>query len=132
MTINELFPNIKNLPKTEVKGITQNSKEAKDGFVFFAVKGHTVDGHDFIETAVSRGIAAVVSASDIETVYPIPVIKVQDIDAAMADVACRFYANPAEALNVTGITGTKGKTSISYLLESVLFEAKKKPAVFGT
>ena len=133
MTLRELFgAYAADLPQTEITGITQNSKEAGPGFVFFAVKGATADGHDFIETVISRGAAAVVTTRDLEVIYPVPVIKVSDIDEAMADAACRFYDNPAQKLNVIGITGTKGKTSISYLLESILFAAKKEPAVFGT
>lgn len=133
MTLNELFKNYQsNLPETEVKGITQNSKEAGEGFVFFAIKGHTVDGHDFINTVIERGAIAIVTEQELELSYPVPVIKVEDMSAVLADIACRFYGNPAESLNVIGITGTKGKTSISYLVESILFAAKRVPAVFGT
>ena len=133
MTLKELFgASCANLPDTQVLGITQNSKEAGQGFVFFAVKGHTVDGHDFIDTVISRGAAAIVTDRDLEQSYPIPIIKVTNMDAAMADAACKFYDNPAEKLNIIGITGTKGKTSISYMLESILLAAKKSPAVFGT
>ena len=133
MTLKELFGDYAaDLPLAEIKGITQNSKEVEEGFVFFAVKGASVDGHDFIETAISRGAAAVITTRDLEVKYPVPVIKAPDIDDAMADAACRFYGNPSQKLNITGITGTKGKTSISYLLESILFAAKKEPAVFGT
>ncbi len=133
MQLNELFKGYKdNLPATEVAGITQNSKEAQKGYVFFAIKGYTVDGHDFIDTVIDRGAAAIVTAQDLEKTYPIPVIKVADMDAALADIANRFYGCPSRALTAIGITGTKGKTSISYMVESILFAAKKQPAVFGT
>lgn len=132
MNLKELFSSYANLPEVEVTGITQNSKEAEKGFVFFAIKGHTVDGHDFIDTVIDRGAVAIVTTQDLEVSYPVPVIKVADMDSAMADIACKFYDNPSEKFNVIGITGTKGKTSISYLIESVLFAAKRKPTVFGT
>jgi UDP-N-acetylmuramoyl-L-alanyl-D-glutamate--2,6-diaminopimelate ligase len=133
MTLRELFaPYAQNLPDTPVLGITQNSKEVGPGFVFFAVNGHTVDGHDFIEAGIARGAVAVVTQQEVEEFRSVPVIKVQDINASMADIACRFYGNPSEGLNVIGITGTKGKTSISYLIESILFSSKKQPSVFGT
>jgi UDP-N-acetylmuramyl-tripeptide synthetase len=133
MTLRELFAAYKNdLPATEIKGITQNSKEVEPGFVFFAVKGHTVDGHDFIDAAVERGAAAIIITQEPEKNYTMPVIKVADIDEAMADAASKFYGEPAQGMTVVGITGTKGKTSISYLTESILFEAKKQPSVFGT
>jgi UDP-N-acetylmuramoyl-L-alanyl-D-glutamate--2,6-diaminopimelate ligase len=134
MTLKELFSDFnQNLPQTQVNGITQNSKDVKDGFIFFAVKGHTVDGHDFIDAVIKNGAAAIVSEQNLsEKKYSVPIIKVQNIDKAMAEAAVKFYGNPADKLNVIGITGTKGKTSISYLLESILLAAKKKPAVFGT
>lgn len=133
MTLKELFDQYQsNLPDTEVKGITQNSKEAGPGFVFFAIKGHTVDGHDFIDTVIERGAIAIITTQELEQAYPVPVIKVADMDAVMADTACKFYDYPAEKMNAIGITGTKGKTSISYLMESILFAAKKVPTVFGT
>jgi UDP-N-acetylmuramoyl-L-alanyl-D-glutamate--2,6-diaminopimelate ligase len=133
MTLKELFAeyNIV-LPDTEVLGITQNSAELDPGFVFFAVKGTRVDGHDFINDAVKRGAAAVVSAAGFNAQCSVPVIKVNDIGAAMAAAACKFYGNPSRAMHTIGITGTKGKTSISYLLESIFFAAGRAPAVFGT
>ena len=133
MTLDELFGQYnKNLPKTEVKGLSQNSKEIDKGWVFFAVKGHTVDGHEYIPSALAKGACAIVTREELEEVFPVPVIKVEDIDLAMADAACSFYGNPSKDLNMIGVTGTKGKTSISYLIESILFEAKHKPAVMGT
>ncbi len=133
MTLDELFGQYnKNLPKTEVKGLSQNSKEIDKGWVFFAVKGHTVDGREYIPSALAKGACAIVTREELEEVFPVPVIKVEDIDLAMADAACSFYGNPSKDLNMIGVTGTKGKTSISYLIESILFEAKHKPAVMGT
>ncbi|MDR1684624.1 MAG: UDP-N-acetylmuramoyl-L-alanyl-D-glutamate--2,6-diaminopimelate ligase [Elusimicrobiota bacterium] len=131
MTLSALFPEHKALPSTEVAGITDNSKEVGPGYVFFAVKGHTVDGHDFIPAAIKQGAAAIVTQQDIAPLN-VSVIKVPDIAAAMARAACAFYGNPAQSLNVIGITGTKGKTSISYLLESILQTAGKSSGVFGT
>ena len=133
MKLNELFGTYQgDLPPTEVKGLTQNSKEVKKDWVFFAVRGHTVDGHDFIPSALAKGACAVVTQEDLEQVYLVPVIKVKNIDETMANAACAFYGNPSKDLTMIGITGTKGKTSISYLIESILFEAKHKPAVMGT
>lgn len=133
MTLNQIFGRYKeNLPQIEVKGLSQNSKEIQKDWVFFAVKGHTVDGHEYIPSALLKGACAVVTQEELEEVYPVPVIKVPNIDEAMADAACAFYGNPSNSLNMIGITGTKGKTSISYLTESILFEAKRKAAVMGT
>ncbi len=133
MKLNELFGHYKTvLPQIEVKGLSQNSKEIQKDWVFFAVKGHTVDGHEYIPSVLQKGACAIVTQEDYEEFCPIPLIKVENIDEAMADAACAFYGNPSKDLDMIGITGTKGKTSISYLIESILFEAKRKPAVMGT
>ncbi len=133
MQLDQLLADYKTgLPNTIVKGLTQNSKEVGAGFIFFAVKGHTVDGNEFIDIAAERGAIAVITTQDIEKVYQIPIIKVKDIDLAMAQIAGKFYNYPSQQMTVAGITGTKGKTSISYLTEAILLAAKKKPTVFGT
>ncbi len=131
MTLRDLFDD-KALPAVRVSGVTQNSKEAQEGSLFFAVKGESSDGNAFIDEVIKKGAAAVVTQNAVKKKYPVPVIKVENIDKAMARAACKFYDNPSEKLFMCGITGTKGKTSISYLLESILFEAKRLPAVLGT
>ena len=96
MTLNQIFGRYKeNLPQIEVKGLSQNSKEIQKDWVFFAVKGHTVDGHEYIPSALLKGACAVVTQEELEEVYPVPVIKVPNIDEAMADAACAFYGNPS-------------------------------------
>jgi len=120
------------VPPRQVVGLTLNSKEVKDGYIFFAVKGSNVDGNLFIVNAVKQGAVAIFSEQECSEKIAVPYIKVANIANAMADVANIFYNQPAESLDITAITGTKGKTSITYLFESVLNEANKKNAVIGT
>ncbi len=115
-----------------LKGLTFRSQEVTNGFAFFALKGAHVDGNLFIEDAIKKGAVLIVSAQQAQQTYPVPYLQVEDIDAAMADAAYEFYARPSDSLVMTGITGTKGKTSIAYLLESVLEKAGRKVGVFGT
>ncbi|WP_428897350.1 UDP-N-acetylmuramoyl-L-alanyl-D-glutamate--2 [Parelusimicrobium proximum] len=129
MKLSEIF-NIDS--DAEVKGLTQSSNEVKKGFIFFAVKGHKIDGNTFVEDAVKKGAAAIVSEQPAKAKYPVPYIKVADIDTAMAEAAVKFYKSPSDDMFVIGITGTKGKTSISYLLESIFNEAKIPNSVIGT
>ncbi|MBO4675504.1 MAG: UDP-N-acetylmuramoyl-L-alanyl-D-glutamate--2,6-diaminopimelate ligase [Elusimicrobiaceae bacterium] len=115
-----------------LKGLTFRSQDVAKGFVFFALKGAHVDGNLFIEEAIQRGAVLIVSDQQARQTYPVPYLQVRDIDAEMADAAYEFYGRPSDTLVMTGITGTKGKTSIAYLLESVLKESGRKVGVFGT
>lgn len=115
-----------------VTGLTFRSQEVKPGSVFFALKGANVDGNQFIAQAVKQGASLIVSAQPATQNYDVPFFLSQDIDKDMADAAYEFYGRPSDALCMYGITGTKGKTSIAYLLESILQAAQHKVGVFGT
>lgn len=127
MKLKELFPTANF--DCKVLGLTQDSQKVQKGFVFFAIKGHTVDGHKFIPAALQNGACAIISQENLP--YKEAVL-VKDIEQTMADAALKFYDNPSNKLKMFAITGTKGKTSISYLLESILITAGKIPAVLGT
>lgn len=115
-----------------VTGLTFRSQDVQPGFVFFALKGANADGNQFIPDAVKRGACLVVSAQPAAQDYGVPFLLSRDIDKDMADAAYEFYGRPSDSLNMYGITGTKGKTSIAYLLESILQTAGRKTGVFGT
>lgn len=120
----------------EVKGITCNSKEVLENFIFVAIKGNKTDGHQFIEEAINKGAKAVIiqcqSAKVSKCQSSVNLIKVDDTRSALAKLAIEFYGNPSQNLKVVGITGTNGKTTVSYLIETILIEAGFTPAVIGT
>lgn len=116
----------------QVTGLTFSSREVEPGFVFFALKGAHVDGNLFIEEAIARGARVIVSAFPAGREYPALYIQTADIDREMADAAYEFYGRPSDHMTMLGITGTKGKTSIAYLLESILRTNGEKVGVFGT
>ncbi len=115
-----------------ITGLTFSSQEVQPGFVFFALKGAHVDGNLFIAQAIKRGAVLIVSAQPPTQDYKVAFLVSNDIDKDMADAAYEFYGRPSDLLTLYGITGTKGKTSIAYLLESVLQTAGRKTGVFGT
>lgn len=116
----------------QVTGLTFRSQEVKPGFVFFALKGANVDGNLFIEDAISAGAVMVVSSFPAAKQYNVLYHQTEDIARDMADAAYEFYARPSDKMRMFGITGTKGKTSIVYLLESVLSAAGEKVGALGT
>lgn len=119
----------------EVKGISCNSKTVSEGFIFAAVKGVNCDGNLFIDEAVKNGAKAlIVGDQDQKTLdkYDIPVVSVPDMRLALPDWAAEFYGNPSSSLNVIGVTGTNGKTTVTYLIEAILKEKGNSSAVIGT
>lgn len=120
----------------EVKGISCNSKTVKEDSIFVAVCGTHADGHRFIEEAMDRGAKAVIvqSPQAIISVGPRKAnfITASDTRKVLAKLAAEFYGNPSRGMKVVGITGTNGKTTISYLIEAILKETGFNPAVIGT
>ncbi|MCL1990656.1 MAG: UDP-N-acetylmuramoyl-L-alanyl-D-glutamate--2,6-diaminopimelate ligase [Defluviitaleaceae bacterium] len=114
----------------EVTSIEMDSREVKVGSLFICVKGYTVDGHHYVKQAVARGAVAVIVEKDVET--DVPVIKVKSTQRAMAVLANAFYDNPTSKLQLIGITGTNGKTSVSHLIEALLRRAGRRTGLIGT
>lgn len=131
MKLQTLFPkqNFHGVNPT-VETVTFDSRQVKPGTLFIAVKGFTVDGHDYIDMAVERGAVAIVAQQPIET--SIPVIYVEDTKVAMAEIANRFYGEPMKKLQLIGITGTDGKTSTATIIEHVLNTCEQKSGYIGT
>jgi len=104
-----------------IKGISSHSSEVKQGYMFVALRGISRDGHDFISDVIKKGVAAVVI--DINFAYPvngITCIYVKNTQEVLAKIADNFYDNPTKDIKVVGITGTNGKTTISYLVDTIL------------
>ena len=116
----------------EVKGVTNDSRGVKEGYLFVAVKGSSQDGHGYLAKAIERG-ANVLVVEHIEKEFKnTTIVRVPDTKVALDELAVRFYRCPAQGMNLIGITGTNGKTTTSYVLESILREAGIKVGVIGT
>ena len=114
----------------DITAVCYDSRNVVPGAVFVAIKGFSTDGHRYVAEAVKRGAAAVVCQDPVSVEGP--VLRVSDARVALAALACRFYGHPSENLVMIGITGTNGKTTVSYLLENMLVEAGYRPGVIGT
>ncbi|MBI4435965.1 MAG: UDP-N-acetylmuramoyl-L-alanyl-D-glutamate--2,6-diaminopimelate ligase [Candidatus Omnitrophica bacterium] len=115
-----------------VPAVSCDSKQVREGDLFVAVKGATTDGASYIPEALSRGARIIVAEKDFPSESGIVKVVVKDSRHALALLANRFYENPSEKLRVIGITGTNGKTTASYLIESVLQKAGYGVGVIGT
>jgi UDP-N-acetylmuramoyl-L-alanyl-D-glutamate--2,6-diaminopimelate ligase len=113
---------------TEITGLAYDSREVREGSLFFCVKGFASDGHDFASQAVERGAAALVVERPLG--LGVPEVLVPSARAAMAPAAVRFYGDPSAELRVVGVTGTNGKTTTAFLLKA-LFEASERGSSCG-
>jgi UDP-N-acetylmuramoyl-L-alanyl-D-glutamate--2,6-diaminopimelate ligase len=116
----------------DIKGISHNSKDIGKDYLFVALKGSQKDGHRYLNHAISAGARAVIVEEDQYLRKGIPLIKVPDTRIALGKISDCFYQSPSRELKVIGITGTNGKTTISYLLESIFKAAGYHPGVVGT
>ncbi len=119
-------------PDREITDVTPDSRKAGPGSVFVAVPGLSTDGHRFIAEAVRRGAAAVVGQRLDDVPSGVTAVEVPDSRVALGLLAARLHDNPSREMLVVGITGTNGKTTTSYLIESVLREAGWRVGVIGT
>lgn len=109
--------------------ITSNSKEVKKGDTFVAIKGGTLDGHDFIEEAIKRGSGKIYGEKSLN--YP-NYSKVKDSRRKLGELASEFYDNPSSKLKVIGVTGTKGKTTTCHIIHHILTSLGKKTGLMSS
>ncbi|MFO0688725.1 MAG: UDP-N-acetylmuramoyl-L-alanyl-D-glutamate--2,6-diaminopimelate ligase [Myxococcota bacterium] len=117
-----------------IRGIRYDSREVSPGDLFVALRGAHSDGHAFVGRAVELGAAALLveTLPDASVRRGVPVVRVADARRAMAPIAAHFFGHPASALRLVGVTGTNGKTSTTYLVESILAAAGQRVGLIGT
>ena len=117
----------------DIIGITANSNEVKKGFMFIAIKGNKADGHHYINAAIENGAASIVlEKMNISGHTPCTIVELKDSREALPVIASNFYKSPSSKMKLVGITGTNGKTTISYLLEAIWMESDINSGVIGT
>ncbi|MEZ4293088.1 MAG: UDP-N-acetylmuramyl-tripeptide synthetase, partial [Myxococcota bacterium] len=117
-----------------IRGIRYDSRQVSPGDLFVALRGATADGHDYVERAVALGAAALL-VEEIPAASKrrdVPAVRVRDTRRALAPLAAHFFGNPASELALIGVTGTNGKTSTTYLVESILKQAGLRTGLVGT
>ncbi len=117
-------------PDPEITHLHYDSRKIDANGLFVAVKGFTTDGHDYIADAVKNGAAAVICENAVDA--DIPMVRVLDSRKALAIVSDAYFNSPSRELTLVGITGTNGKTTTSYLIESILKQAGFNTGVIGT
>jgi len=115
-----------------VQGIAYHSHSVRNGDLFVAIQGEEADGHLFVGDAIKRGARSVVVSKHMADLQGVSQVVVKDTRAALAMLSSAYYGEPSRSLTLVGITGTNGKTTCSYLIESLIKASGGNPAVIGT
>lgn len=113
-----------------IRGLSYDSRLTKKGDLFFAIPGQHADGHAYLPEAAKRGAVAALVERSLQA--PLPTFVVPSVVAAMSKISNRFFEEPSRRMPVIGVTGTNGKTTVTYLIEDLLRKAGKSCGVIGT
>ena len=116
----------------EITELVNDSRKVVPGSVFVCISGAVSDGHQYVKDVAERGAAAVIVEKDVEVPEGLTVIKVENTRYALALMSAAYFGYPAEKLKTIGITGTKGKTTTTYMVKAILEEVGHKVGLIGT
>ena len=117
---------------TDVSDIIYDSRKVGKNAAFLCISGTTVDAHKFIPDAIEKGASVIIIEKDVDVEADVTVVKVESARKALAYLSAAYFDYPAKKLTTIGLTGTKGKTTTTYMVEAILKHAGKKVGVIGT
>ena len=126
------YKDLINFKNVELSGISYNSKTTKKGDIFVCLTGEYTDGHIYASNAIENGAVALLVEHSVDVPKSIPQVVVRSTRHQIADIADRFYSSPSKGLNLIGITGTNGKTTVTHLIQKIFEENNQKCALIGT
>ena len=137
MKLDNLLKNINVISKKvisddEITGITIDSRKIEPGFAFICFEGTKSDGHDYIEAAIEKGAKTIIVQKEVQNFDTVNIIQVEKGREVIAKLANNFYDYPSKKFKLVGITGTKGKTTTTYMIKSILEQKGLKVGLIGT
>ena len=126
------YKDLINFQNIDITGISYNSKTTKKGDIFICLPGEYSDGHDYAKSAVENGASALLVERKVDVNNDIPQVVVASTRHQIADIADRFYSSPSKGLNLIGVTGTNGKTTVTHLIQKIIEENGERCALIGT
>ncbi len=124
------YKDLINFKNIDITGISYNSKTTKAGDVFICLTGEYTDGHKYAKDAIQNGAVALVVEHLLEV--KVPQVVVNSTRHRIADIADAFYSSPSKGINLIGVTGTNGKTTVTHLIQKIMEEDSQKCALIGT
>lgn len=116
----------------DVRGVTYDSRKALPGYMFICIDGFSTDGHQYAQQAVDNGATVLVVEKDVNVIGDVTIIKVSNSREALARISAQWFGNPSESMKLIGVTGTKGKTTITYMIRSILEKNGNTVGLIGT
>ena len=138
MLLQELLKGINGIKITgysddvEIVNIAYDSRKVRAGSLFVCIEGFKLDGHDFIKAAIEKGAAAIIASKDVEEAENTVLIKHPNTRKVLAEISSRFFGEPSKKFNLIGVTGTKGKTTTTFMIKSILEGEGHKVGIIGT
>lgn len=118
--------------ETEVTDLVNDSRKVKSGSVFVCIRGAVADGHEYVSQVVEKGAVALIVEQEVEVSQDVTVIRVKDTRYALALASAVYFDYPAKEMKIIGITGTKGKTTTTYMIKSILEQVGYQVGLIGT
>lgn len=119
-----------NIDEIMITSVEKDNREVKKGSLFVCIKGFTVDGHDFAQSAVENGATVIVAEKELDV--DIPVVRVSNTDLVLPILADAFFQHPTQRLKLIGVTGTNGKTSVTHLIDEICKKNQQQTGIIGT
>ncbi len=118
--------------KIEIEDIAYDSRKVKSGYIFVCIEGFKFDGHMYVESAIENGAKAIIVQKDINVPEGVTLVKVKDTRYALAYMADLLFEHPSKKFTLVGVTGTKGKTTTTFMIKSILEYVNQKVGLIGT
>lgn len=118
--------------ETEITELVYDSRKAVEGCAFLCISGTRNDAHSYIPSAIEKGATAIIVEKQVEVAADVTVVSVKSARKALAYMSAAYFGNPAEKMTTIGITGTKGKTTTSYMVKKILEDSGRKVGLIGT
>ncbi len=115
-----------------INNICYDNRKVTKNDIFVCIKGFATDGHKYIKGAIEKGASTIIVQDAVEVEENVNIIKVDDSRKVLAKIGANYYGNPADKLNIIGVTGTNGKTTSAFMIKSILEKAGHKVGLIGT